>query len=51
MDRVRPLNMIPKKIQKNVYAIYYASDGELEKMTGYVDMYTGEFLGVYQEGV
>ena len=51
MDRVRPLNIIPKKTQKNVYAVYYASDGELEKMTGYVDMYTGEFLGVYQEGV
>ncbi len=51
IDRVRPLNMMPKKVQKNVYAVYYATDDELDKMTAYIDMYTGEFLGVYQEGI
>ena len=40
--------------KKNViqaYAVYYKSDDGLDKMTGYIDLYTGEVLGVYQEGI
>lgn len=33
------------------YAVYYESDGGLDKMTGYIDLYTGEVIGVHQEGI
>jgi hypothetical protein len=38
--------------KKNViqaYAVYY--DGGTDKMTRYIDLYTGEVLGVYEEGI
>lgn len=40
-----------KDEEKEVYAIYYISDDNLEKMTGYVDIDSGEILGVYRSGI
>lgn len=38
-----------KKSVIQAYAVYYS--GGMDKMTGYVDLYTGEILGVYEEGI
>ncbi len=40
-----------RETQKKAYAVYYATELELEKMTGYVDIDTGEFLGMYRAGI
>lgn len=34
---------------KDAYAIYYITDDELDKFTGYIDKYTGDVLGLYRE--
>ena len=38
-----------KKSVIQAYAVYYGRG--MDKMTGYVDLYTGEILGVYEEGI
>ncbi len=35
----------------NVYALYYKSDDNSNRMIGYVDISSGEVIGNYQEGI
>lgn len=45
----RVLNI--KNSELNVYAIYYDSNNGESVMTGYVDINTGEIIGIYQRGI
>ena len=35
----------------NIYALYYKSDDNSNRMIGYVDISSGEVIGNYQEGI